>query len=140
MIIDNSYKNKREGKYPDTPHGSLLCLILSDIIHMRFNIPFLANHCHLQIPWEYDATFCRILLTQTRKPIITVDFSIKEAVAITGCDRWNKISLTSNEGMKSTDVAVSFLARWEDQPYYFTWHGEQGVFKSAAKTRSAHVS
>ena len=61
-------------------------------------------------------------------------------MAITGCDRWNKISPAFKEGMKSTDVAVSFLARWQDQPYYFTWLGEQGVFKSSAKTRSAHVS
>lgn len=61
-------------------------------------------------------------------------------MAITGWDRWNKISLTSNKEMKSTDAAVSFLARWQDQPYYCTWHGEQGVFKPAAKTRSAHVS
>lgn len=103
-------------------------------------MPFLASHCHLQIPWEYDVTFCRSLLTQTRKTIITVDFSIGKAMAITGFDRWNKISLTSNEGTKSTDAAVSFLARWQDQPYYVTWHGEQGVFKSAAKTESARVS
>lgn len=103
-------------------------------------MPFLANHCHLQVPREIEATFCKSLLIHTRKTIIIVDFSIGEAVAITGCDRWNKISLTSKEGMESTDGAVSFLARWQDQPYSFTWHGEQGVFTSAVKTRSAHAS
>ena len=72
---------------------------------MRFYMPFLATHCHLQSPWGFEATFWRSPLTQTRKTIITVNFSAGEALVITGFDRCNKISFTPQEGRESTDAA-----------------------------------
>lgn len=141
MVIDNSHKDEKGGKCPDTQgstaHGSLLCLEI--LWNLSWDLLFLSlpamvicrfRGCLIQL-------FVETLLPQTRKTTITVDFSIGEAVAITRYDRCNKMSLASSEGLESTDAAVSFPARWQDQPYCFTWHGEQGVVKSAAKTKNA---
>lgn len=108
------------------PHGLLFCLaIFSEIFHMRFYMPFLATHCHLQSPWDFEATFWRSPLTQTRKTIFTVNFSAGEALAITGFDRCNKIVSHPRKGGNPRMQHSFNSSKMARQPYHFTWHQEQ---------------
>lgn len=66
-------------------------------------MPFLANHCHLQISWGLRQLFVEVLLTQTKKTPITVDFSGREVMAVTVYDRCLEISLTAKREMGSAD-------------------------------------
>lgn len=98
MILDYSHKDKKRGECLNTQGGiPIACLlgvvIFSEIFDLRFYMLFLATHCPLQIPWGFDATaFWRTPLTQTKKTIITFNFSVGEAIVITGFDRTRSTS------------------------------------------------
>lgn len=51
-------------------HGIFLYRdLLSEIFHLSFYMPFLANHCNLKIPWRLGAAFCRSLLAKSEKSL-----------------------------------------------------------------------